>query len=392
MRVSRYVRYSLGVAMVGALAAVAMWPTPTSVDVAPLTRGPMQVTIDEDGETRVRDRFVISAPVAGRLQRIDVEPGDRVGRGVVARLAPVDAPLLDERTRAELRAAADAARQAVGQARAERGRVAATLARATKSAERSAGLVEAGAVSREEDETAQTAMTTAAHALQVAELAIVRAEREHQAIESRLATPAVRGTLVDVLSPIEGVVLKRIQESECVVRAGEPLLEIADRANLEVVADLLSTDAVRVHVGAPVSIEGWGGDHPIKGRVRLVEPAGFLKISALGVEEQRVNVVIDFENPAVAAAKLGDGYRVEARIDVWHADDVVKVPVGSLFRVDKGWAVFVDDGGRARLRVVDIGERNNEFAELKGGVASGDQVVLHPPDTLEDGARIRIRR
>lgn len=391
MRGSKLVRWSIGTAAVGVLAAVAMWPPAVAVDVGVVSRGPMRVTIDEDGQTRVRNRFVISAPVAGRLLRIDAAPGATIRRGVVARLLPADAPLVDGRTRAEWRAAAAAARQAVGQARAERDRAAATVERATASARRSAGLVDAGAVSREADETAQTALTTAVTALQAAEFAVARAERESDMAASRLVTPADRGRAVDVVSPIDGVVLKRLRESECVVAAGEPLLEIGDRGNLEVVADLLSTDAVRVRAGSPVSIEGWGGSHPLSGHVRLIEPSGFLKVSALGVEEQRVNVIIDFDDPAIAAGNLGDGYRVEARIQVWQSENTIMAPVGGLFRHGTGWAVFTVEAGRARRQLVEIGQRNGEGAEILKGLAAGQSVVLHPPDTLTDGARVHLR-
>ena len=392
MRATKYLRWFAGVAAVGVLVAVALWPQPTDVDLAEITRGPMQVTIDEDGETRVRDRFVISAPVAGRLLRIDAEPGDAVRRGVVAKLVPADAPLIDARTRAEWQAAADAARQAVGQARAERDRSAATLERAAASARRSAALVDSGAVSREADEMAQTVLKTAATALQAAEFAVARAERESQMAAARLLTPASRGRVVEVVSPIDGVVLKRLRESESIVAAGDALLEIGNRRDLEVVADLLSTDTVRICAGAQVSIEGWGGEHPLRGTVRLIEPSGFLKVSALGVEEQRVNVVIDFDDPIDAAARLGDGYRVEARITVWQSDAIVMAPIGALFRLDGGWAVLLADHGRARLQRVEIGQRNNEAAEIVNGLAEGQTVVMHPPDTLVDGARIRVRK
>jgi HlyD family secretion protein len=390
MRVTKYVRWSLGAAVVAVLAAIAVWPEPIEVDVGHVVRGPMRVTIDEDGQTRVHDRFIVSAPVAGRLLRIDAEPGDAIRRGVVARLLPADAPLIDARTRAEWQAAAEAARQVVGQARAERDRAAATLEHVTASARRSAGLVDAGAVSREADEGAQTAVKTAANALQAAEFAVRRAERDSQMAAARLLTPVDRGRVVDVVSPIDGVVLKRLRESECIVAAGEPLLEIGNRGDLEAVVDLLSTDAVRIRPGSPVSIEGWGGTHALGGRVRLIEPSGFLKVSALGVEEQRVNVVIDFTDPA-AARELGDGYRVEARITVWQADGVVMAPVGALFRQDSGWAVFVAEEGRARLQRIEIGQRNAEAAQVISGLNAGQAVVLHPPDTLIDAARIRVK-
>ena len=394
MGVWKIVRLFFGAAIVIAIAIVAFWPEAAEVDIAVVARGPMQVTVDEDGETRVRDRFVVSAPVAGRLQRIELEPGDAVKRGatIVARLAPVDAPLLDPRTRAELQAAAEAAHEVVGLARAERDRVSAMRERAQAAARRYANLVDVGAVSREDFDAAQTAVTTTAKTLQAAAFALARAEREHEQALARLQRPAGSGRVIDIASPADGVVLKRLRESECVVGAGEPLLEIGDPRQLDVIADLLSTDAVRVRPGSRVSIEQWGGGHALTAHVRRVEPSGFLKVSALGVEEQRVNAVIDFDDAARAARKLGDGYRVEVRIVVWESDDVLGIPVGSLFRRGDRWAVFVADGGRARLRTIEIGQRNNDLAEVVSGLHETERVVLHPPDTLVDGARVRERQ
>jgi HlyD family secretion protein len=387
------VRLAAVVAVVAALAALAFWPETAEVDVARVERGPMRVTIDEDGETRVRERFIVSAPVAGRLQRIELEPGDPVDRGktVVVRLVPVESPLLDPRTRAELSAAVDATRAAVGEAQAERDRAATALQQARASRQRQEALAEAGAVSREGVESAQMAERAAESALRAAEAASARAQSELQLAQARLQSPSTRGRTHDVVAPVNGVVLKRLRESESVVAAGEPLLEIGDPQRLEVVADLLSTDAVRVKPGGPVSIEQWGGATPLAGTVRRVEPSGFMKVSALGVEEQRVNVVIDVAEPADAERTLGDAYRVEVRVVVWQAEDVVKVPVGSLFRRGEGWAVFVVDGGRARLRVVTLGQRNGEEGQILDGVEPGQTVVLHPPDTLTDGMRVTAR-
>ena len=393
MRAKQLVRTGFGVAVIGAIAAVAWWPQPIDVDIAAVSSGRMRVTVDEDGETRVRDRFVVAAPVAGQLQRIELEPGDRVTRDVtvVARLAPVDAPLIDPRSRAELEAVVEAAKQAVGQARAERDRAVAARDRAAITARRFGNLVEAGAVSREDHDSAQTAMATTAKAAQGAEFALTRAERELDLAATRLQRPANRGRMVDVRSPVDGVVLKRQHESACVVAAGEPLLEVGDPAQLEVVADVLSTDAVRVRAGSRVDIERWGGSHGLRAHVQRVEPSGFMKLSALGVEEQRVNVIMHFDDPVTAARKLGDGYRVDARIVVWERDGVVMVPVGSLFRRGDQWSVFVVEGGRARLRAIELGERNNEIGEVRSGLAEGEHVVLHPPDMLGNGDRVRNR-
>jgi HlyD family secretion protein len=369
----------------------------------------MQVTIDEEGETRVRERFVVSAPVSGRLQRIELEPGDPVVRGktVVGRLVPTEAPLLDPRTRAELSAAVEAARAAVGRARAERDRAAAALDLARTSLQRQEKLAAAGAIAREDLDSAQTAFKNAESASRAAEFAVAAAEQELRLAGARLQAPPPTGRAVEAVAPVDGVVLKRLHESEAVVPAGEPLIEIGDPQRLEIVADLLSTDAVRVKPGSPVLIEQWGGKHPLHAQVRRVEPSGFMKISALGVEEQRVNVIVDLAEPAAAAGALGDGYRVEVRVVVWREDDVVKVPVASLFRPSTSahpsttageerpgneWAVFVVEDGRVRTQIVELGQRNDEEGQVISGVQPGQTIVLHPPDTLTDGTRITERR
>ena len=389
-----HVKLILSIVVVAGIVAVALWPQSMEVDAVAATRGPMRVTIDEEGETRVRDRFLISAPVSGRLQRIELEPGDPVVRGktVLAQLLPAASPLLDSRTRGELSAAVEAARAAVGQAQAERDRSAAALERARTTARRQEALAEAGAVARDTLEGAQTTVKTAEEAFRAAEFTVQRAEYELQLARARLQGPAAAGGwIVPVVAPVDGVILKRLRESEATVPVGEPLLEIGDPSRIEIVSDLLSTDAVRVPPGAPVSVEQWGGPHPLDGIVRRVEPSGFMKVSALGVEEQRVNVLVDVPELPPEARQLGDGYRVEIRIVTWQADDVVKLPVGAVFRRGDEWAVFLIDQGVARLRTVQVGQRNDTEAQILGGLDAGQPVVLHPPDTLSDGTRVVVR-
>jgi HlyD family secretion protein len=379
-------------AVIVLLVAAAFWPNAVDVDVARVTRGPMQVTIREEGRTRVHDRFVISAPVAGRVQRITLEPGDPIERGrtVLARLTPADPALLDVRARSELSGAVDAARAALGQARAERNRAAAALERAQSALARQEDLAASGLVSRDELEVARTGARAAQEASRAADFSVSRAEYDLQIARARLQPSSRTGAAIEITAPIDGVVLRRVRESEGVVPAGEPLLEVGNTAHMEVVSDLLSTDAVRVSPGDPVEVQQWGGGHPLEGRVHRVEPSGFTKISALGVEEQRVNVIVDFVDDADARA-LGDGYRVEVAIVIWREDDVLKVPIGALFRQQEAWAVFVTDTGRARLRQVELGQRNDAEGQVLNGLDEGSTVVLHPPDILEDGARIRER-
>jgi HlyD family secretion protein len=392
MRIRKHSRLAAAIVIVAGILAVALWPTAMEVDLARVERGPMQVTIDEEGETRVRERFVVSAPVSGRVERIELEPGDPVVRGktVVARLTPAAAPLIDPRTQAELNAAVEAARAAVEQARAESRRAAAALERARSNLRRQHALLEAGVVSRDELEVAQTTLRTADEEQRAAEFTLARTEYELQLARARLKPSAAGGRALDLVAPVDGVVLKRLRESASVVPVGEPLLEIGDPGHLEVVSDLLSTDAVQVSPGDTVLMEQWGGGRPLAGRVRRVEPSGFMKVSALGVEEQRVNVIIDFADPA-AARPLGDGYRVEVRVVIWQADSTLKAPTGSLFRRGDEWAAFVVEAGRAHVTAVRLGQRNDREAQVLQGLSEGDTVVMHPPDTLADGVRVRSR-
>jgi HlyD family secretion protein len=392
MRFLKNKRLIAAVLVVAAIGAAALWPESMEVTVVRAERGPMQVTVDEDGETRVRDRFLVTAPVSGRVHRIEIEPGDPVLRGktVLARITPAESPLLDSRTRGELQAAVEAATASIGQARAERQRAATTVDRTRSTLRRQQELMKAGAISSDDLEAAETALATAEDALRAAEFTERRSEYELQLARARMAAPSASGRSVEVRSPIDGTVLKRLRESEGVVPVGEPLLEIGEPDRMEIVADLLSTDAVRVMPGSEVLIEQWGGGHTLHGRVRRVEPSGFMKVSALGVEEQRVNVVVDFTNPA-EAARLGDGYRVEVRVVLWKDDDVIKVPVGGLFRQGDNWAVFVVEEGRVRQQTVQLGQRNDNEGQITSGLEAGATIVLHPPDTLMDGMRVTVR-
>jgi HlyD family secretion protein len=385
-------RLAAGLLIVASILAVALWPRTIEVDVARAARGNLLVTIDEEGVTRVRRRFVISAPVAGRLQRIELEPGDRVLRGrPVARLMPAVPALLDPRTQAELNAAVQAAQAALGQACAERERASAALERARSLVRRRQELAEAGVISQDQLEADEAALKAAEEERRAADYAVARGENELRMAQARLEQPSAGGRPIEVVAPIDGVVLKRYRESEADVPAGDPLVEVGDPEDLEIVSDLLSTDAVRVSPGNRVLIEQWGGSTPLHGRVRRVEPSGFLKISALGVEEQRVNIIIDFDNSGSPPKELGDGYRVEVRVVVAEVKNVIKIPVGSLFRHGEGWAAFTIQGGRAQVRDVQLGQRNDLEAGIVTGLAEGDGVILHPPDTLAEGMRVTER-
>jgi HlyD family secretion protein len=379
--------------------AWAFSPTAVPADFATVERGPLLVTIDEEGETRVRDRYVISAPVSGRLQRIGLEPGDPVvaNQTVLANFLPADPMPLDVRTRAELEARVRSAEAALGGARAERERVQAELAYARTELERQRALAEAGAIARERLEAAEQQVRVLDEAARSAEFAVRTADHQLELARAGLMQAegrrpeAGRNTAIALRSPVDGVVLRRLQESEAVVPAGQPLLEVGNLTNLEIVADLLSTEAVRAEPGQRVLIEQWGGGRTLEARVRRIEPSGFTKISALGVEEQRVNVIIDFEDPPEARGSLGDGFRVEVRIVVWEREDVLKVPTSALFRHEGRWAVYRLEDGRAALEPVEIGQRTGLDAEVLSGLSAGDRVIVYPSDAIRDGVAVRIR-
>jgi len=378
------------------LIALAMKPRPVPADIARVVRGPMEVTLEHEGKTRVRDRFIVSAPVPGRVHRITLEPGDPVQAGftVLATFEPSDPVMLDSRSRAEAEARLKATRSALERARADRGRSLAEHQLAVIELDRVRRLNVEGIISAERLDSARTEAKARAEALQAAEAAVRTAAHELEVAEARLVLPGDEATgarpAIRLHSPIDGVVLQRYRESEAVVFAGEPLVEVADPADLEVVADFLSTAAVRIRPGMPARIEQWGGGE-LEGRVRRVEPYGFMKVSALGVEEQRVNVVGDFTGPRKERDSLGDGYRVEMRVVVWEKEEILQLPTSALFRHEEEWAVFAVSGGRAELRLVEIGQRNGLAAEVVSGLVEGDEVIAHPSEEIADGIRV-VRR
>ncbi|HSQ23005.1 MAG TPA: efflux RND transporter periplasmic adaptor subunit [Pyrinomonadaceae bacterium] len=375
-----------------AVALVVLWlrPTPTRVDVAKAVRGPLRVTVDGEGRTRVRDRYIVAAPVAGRLRRITLRRGDSVDRDqLIAQIESLPLAPLDPRQRAEATGRVNAAEDAVRESDAMVQRARASLEQARREFERCEKLVSAGVISRQELERAQTARDMA-----IREYDAARSKSEtagHDVEVARAALLALNqsqrqsGTTVKVQAPVGGRVLRVIEESERVISAGTPLVELSNPSKLEVLIELLSTDAVKVGPGALVLIERWGGDSVLEARVRLVEPSAFTKISALGVEEQRVNVIADFTEPSRA---LGDGYRVEGRIVIWENDDVLKIPSSALFRQGEGWSVFVVQNGRAYRRQVELGQRTAFDSEITRGLEDGAVVIVHPSNEISEGISV----
>lgn len=391
---------TVGILVIGAL-VMAMLPRAEPVDTAVVDRGRLAVTLDHEGRTRVHDRYVVSAPLPGRVLRIGLRPGDPVKADVtvLATFVPAAPSLLDARSLAEARSRVRVAEAALERARAERDQAGVASAFAQSESRRIRNLADQGVASIQQRETADAEELARARALDAANSAVEMALRDVETARASLVEPAGDGRqnptagarTLSLRSPIDGIVLQRFQESEAVVQQGQPLVEVADLSTLEVMADFLSADAVRMSPGMPALIEQWGGGTSLRGRVTRVEPSAFLKISALGVEEQRVWVIVGFDDPPSAWQALGDGYRVEARVIVWEQDDVVRLPTSSLFRQGDGWAVFVVESGRARLRKVRIGQRNGTAAEALDGLRAGERVVVHPSDRVADGVRVTER-
>jgi HlyD family secretion protein len=372
-------------------------PQPVTVDMAALQRGHLRVTIDEEGLTRVRERYVVSAPVAGHLQRVALKPGDVVAarRTVLATFRPATPSLLDTRTRAETEARMKAAQAARDQARVALLRARDEVAFSQSELVRQRQIAKFGGITDERLAAVELEVRTRDAQVKAAELALQAADHELEAARAvlqQVVNPtAASGGALTLRSPIDGVVLRVHQESEALVAAGTPLVEVGNPAQLEVVADLLSTDAVKVQPGFAVLMTGWGGDATLRGRVRLIEPAGFTKVSALGVEEQRVNVLVDFDAACAGLVKLGDGYRVEVSVVTWERNGVLKIPTSALFRVGKDWAAFAVREGRAVQTTTQVGHRNAIEAELLAGLSEGDPVILHPGDTVGDGVAVAQR-
>lgn len=385
-----------GVVIVAAITLYGFIPRAVEVDVATVVSAPLAVTVEQEGRTRVIDRYDISAPVAAYMRRVDARVGDPVTRGnPVLALDPLPSAVLDPRSAAQARARVEQAAAALKSAQAQAHATGASAEYAAAEQKRLSALFKAGTVSKGTLEAAQAEARRSAAADRSARFGVDVARHELQAAKTVLeysqAKPGTPHEGITVDSPVDGVILKIIRRSEGAVAAGEPILEVGDPHSLEVIADVLSADAVRIHPGTQVAFERWGGAAPLEGRVRRVEPVGFTKISALGVEEQRVWVVSDFTSPAADWENLGDGYRVEAVFTLWRSPSVLQVPVSALFRHEDQWAAFVVRDGRAQRTLVQIGHDNGIAAEVLGGLKAGDVVITHPDDRLSDGVRVAPR-
>ncbi len=422
VRWSSLLKAALGLSVVAGLTAATVFaflPKPVPVETAIVERGDLLVTVDEDGKTRVIDRYVVSAPLGGTMARIELHPGDLVEEGtLLATIEPTEPPLLDARTRAETGARLLAAQAAKRQASAAFNRAKAAHEFAEAERDRTATLVAKGSVSQrtldvaelevrtsEQDlESARFGVRVAQYEVEVAKAAIERIDSAGKPAQPAKPSPASelegpREDVVEVRSPIVGAVLRVLQDQEGVVQPGAALIELADPHALELVVDVLTSDAIQIEPGAPVEISQWGGDVPMQGRVRMVEPSAFTKVSALGVEEQRVNVIIDLgsrhlreagDNPQMRA--LGDGFRVEVGIVVWEGRDILKIPVSALFRSEQRWAVWVLDQTQgqptATLRVIEVGHREGLEVEVVSGLEAGEEVVIHPSDAVVEGVQV----
>ncbi len=374
---------------VGVLVWIMLRPTPVLVEIAKATRGPLRVTVDEDGETRAHDRFVIASPIPGRMLRIELEEGDSVRENqVVAMIEPLP---LNQQQREEVLGRIGTAEAAKRQADARAEHAREDYEQSRRDRERAEQLGREKVISAQALEQARNAEITSAEELQAARFNALAAASEVKVARAGLVgigNSTAGRKVISLHAPIAGRVLRVVEKSERVVQPGAPLVVLGDPGKIEIVTDVLTTDAVNIKPGATAFLEAWGGNRPLRAKVRLVEPAGFTKISALGVEEKRVNVIADFIDPP---DQLGDGYRVETRIVTWESPDVLKIPGSAAFREHDGWSVFVVDKSRARRRSVQIGHRNQTEAEILNGIGAGEDVILHPSNQLREGVRVRAQ-
>ena len=385
------------IAIVAAAAIVwSVLPQPIPVETAAVTKGRFVATVDEDGKTRVRERYIVAAPLSGRLIRIRLKAGDQVAADeVIATIAPSPAPFLDPRSRREAEERLGTAEATIERTKAAIERTRAQSDQASNDLTRTRTLAERGAATVQALERAELAMRVADRDLRAAEFLNHAAEHELAQAKALLAlygdSSKVPPETWNISAPVSGLVLKVAQESETIVQAGAPILEIGDPLDLEILVDVLSTDAVAIRPGAEVVIENWGGQGTLDGRVRRIEPAAFTKISTLGVEEQRVNVLIDVTSPHERWGDLGDAYQVDARITVFSQDDATIVPAGALFRKGDSWNVFVVVDGRAEGRAVSLLRRSGRLAAVSSGLVVGERVIVYPSDRIASGTRVASR-
>ncbi len=374
-------------------------PKTQEVDLVVVSRGPLQVTIEEEGRTRLKQRYIVSAPTAGYMQRIDVKVGDSVRKGqILVALEPLRSPALDPRSRAEAEAAVSAAQAGLDAAMEKERAATADADYSEKRLERIKNLYAKRSVAKDQFDQTEAEAKKARSVQRSAKAAVDVSRSELERIKSTLRNFSGSGRTekrdtVYVSSPVGGNVFRIYRESEGAVNVGEPLMDIGDLKNIEVRIEVLSSDAVKIKKGMTVLFKRWGGEGALTGTVRVVEPAGFTKISSLGVEEQRVLIIADITSPQETWRALGDGFRLEAHFIVWEGKDILQVPAGALFRSgkEKAWSVFVEDNGKARRRTVEVGQRNGLSAEIISGLKETEKVIAHPDDAISDGIRIRPR-
>lgn len=393
----RYLPYVLGAGLLFLLVQ-ALRPTPIAVEAGAVTHGPLTVTVLEEGKTRIRHRYLVTPPVAGYLNRVPLRAGDRIeaGQTILATIQPQPASFLDPRARAEAEARVKASEASQMQRETQIERARAALDLAQKEMVRARDLKKSGAIATKDWDTAENQvniltreLNTAQFGLQVANFELAQAK----AALNQVQTPATENSdPLKIIAPVTGYVLNVYEESARMLTAGTQIMEVGDTKDMEAEIELLSSDAVGVQPGADVSIEQWGGDAPLRGKVTIVEPGGYTKVSALGVEEQRVKVRVDFVDALPPGTVMGDRFRVEARIVTWHSDNVLQIPTGALFRRGGDWMTFLLDSGKARQTKVDIAHNNGVAAEVRGGVREGERVILHPPDAVSDGAAVGMRK
>ena len=383
--------------VISALLVLGLRPQPLLVETAEVLRAPLRVSIEEEGKARVKDRYEVSSPVSGYVRRIHWKVGDKIARNdLLTELEPLRSVVLDARSRAEAEAKVAAARSALLSAEEQVAAMQADADHASSEYQRKKKLSDNKVISEDELSIALAADKRASAVLRSAKFAVDVARYELDAASTLLQYSAAQSSdsvlkeRVAIVSPVDGTVLKVNHESEGVVIAGTPLIELGDPAALEVAVDVLSFDAVLIKPGTPVEISRWGGEL-LEGVVRLVEPVGFTEVSALGVEEQRVWVIVDITSDYAQWQSLGDGYRVEASFLLWQGEEVLQVPASSLFRLQGQWALFVLLDGFAQLCTVRIGKRNGLYAEILEGVEEGERVIEHPDNALENGSRVKLR-